>query len=556
VLEPAGRIPQVPGHWVKRVTWVGLAAAFLASISPLRTADLDMWHQMALFRQALAQGWLPRDDTFAYTPTVSPVIHHEWGHGAVLYLLTVAAGTGAAGLMALKYLLSAAVAIGCVRCGLRRGADWQVVAWLGLLAIGLGRIGFTTVRAQVFTLLFVVLLLLLLEEDRRGRRWWIALWLPAYVIWVNIHAGFVVGLGLLALYTVEQALRELGQGTRAPTEGWSGGLPRAVGHLLATLLAMVGLMLVNPYGSEYVAYLFRAIALERPLVGEWRPLWEQPQHPETLLIYGVSLAVVIYAVVRRGVRGLPGLLAVLATAYLAARHVRHLSIYAVVWICYLPAYLKGTGLERLIVDFGARRRRLLVCFWSFAAAAGLIWAVSNHFWQLRMPTTQEEAEPGTPIYPAGAVAYLAEQEFSGNLMVPFDVGAFVSWRLYPQVKVSLDSRYEAAYPPGAVEESVRFYAGQRGWQAVLDRYDTDAVLVPCWSPLREIPIVQRVAEEPGWPPGWRLVYRDDGYCLFARSEIAAGLPATDRTGEPIPASFPRCGRQTTGRGEDSAGGSD
>ena len=547
-MEPAGRIPDVPGRWVKRVTWVGLAAAFLASISPLRTADLDIWHQMALFRQALAQGWLPRDDTFAYTPTVSPVIHHEWGHGAVLYLLTVAAGTGAAGLMALKYLLSAAIAFGCVRCGLRRGADWQVVAWLGLVAIGLGRIGFTTLRAQVFTLLFLVLLLLLLEEDRRCRRWWIALWLPAYVLWLNIHAGFTVGLGLFALYTVEQALRELGQGTRTPTEGGHrpkvgpGRLPpprgHPVGHLVVTLLAMVGLMVVNPYGFEYVSYLWHAISLERPLVGEWRPLWEQPQHPETLLIYGVSLAVVIYAVAQRGVRGLPGLLAVLATAYLTARHVRHLSIYAVLWICYLPAYLKGTGLERLITDFGARRQRLLVCFWGLVAGAGLIWAVSNHFWQLRMPTTQDQREQGTPIYPAGAVAYLAEHEFSGNLLVPFDVGAFVSWRLYPDVKVSLDSRYEAAYPPGAVEESVRFYAGQRGWQAVLDRYDTDAVLVPCWSPLWEMPVAQRGGKEPGWPPGWHLVYRDDGYALFARSEIAASLPATDRTGEPIRASFP------------------
>jgi hypothetical protein len=543
-----------------------LAVALLASISPLRTADLDMWHQMALFRQALAQGRLPRDDAFAYTPTVNPVIHHEWGHGAILYLLTVEAGTGAAGLMTLKYLLSAAIAVGCVRCALRRGADWQVVAWLGLLAIGLGRIGLTTLRAQVFTLLFSVLLLLLLEEDRRGRRWWIALWLPAYVAWLNIHAGFVVGLGLFALYTVEQTLRELGRGEQKAENrklDTQNGLRfsvfsfqfsvfgsqfsvfsfrpsafRRVGHLLATLLAMVGLMVVNPYGFEYVSYLWRAISLERPLVGEWQPLWEQTEHPELLLLYGVSLAVVIYAVALRGVRELPGLLAVLATAYLAARHVRHLSIYAVVWICYLPAYLNGTGLERLITDFGARRRRLLVCFWSLAAGVGLTWAVSNHFWQLRMPTTQGEAQPGTPIYPAGAVAYLAAHEFSGNLMVPFDVGAFVSWRLCPEVKVSLDSRYEAAYPPGAVEESVEFYAGQPGWQVVLGRYDTDAVLVPCWSPLREMPAAPPGAKEPGWPADWHLVYRDDGYCLYARSKVAARLPPTDRTGEPIPASFP------------------
>jgi hypothetical protein len=551
----------VPRHradgWVRGATWAGLAAASLAFISPLRIADLDMWHQMALFRQALAQGRIPREDTFAYTPTRSPVIHHEWGHGAVLYLLCVAAGTGSAGLMTLKYLLSAAIGVGCVACALRRGGHWQVVAWLGVLAIGLGRIGFTTVRAQMFTLLMLAVLFLLLEEDRRGRRWWIALWIPLYVLWVNLHAGFVVGLGLFALYAVEQILRELAGGT-TPGELPVGGthsmslravggcvrMPhppppaRRVGHLVVTGLAMVGLMVVNPYGFEYVPYLLRAISLKRPLVGEWRPLWEQTQDPALLVVYALSLVGVIYAIARRGVRPLPGLLVVLVTAYLAARHVRHLSIYAVVWICYLPAYLKGTELQRAIVGIGVRHSRLLFCFWSVTAGLGLGWAISNHFWQLRMPTDPAKESPGVPIYPAGAVAYLAEQEFAGNLMVPFDVGAFVSWRLYPSVKVSFDSRYEAAYPPGALEENVRFYSGEEGWQAVLDRYGTDAVLVPSRSPLREASVGQRAVKKSAWPAGWRLVYRDDGYCLLARHAIATGLPLADRTGEPIPASFP------------------
>ncbi len=531
-MAPPARIPDLPDAWLRRVTWAGLAGALLALISPLRIADLDIWHQMALMREALARGSLPREDVFAYTPTVSPVVHHEWGHGAVLYLLTVTAGTGAGGLMVLKYLLVAGIAVGCVGCALRRGANWQVLAWLSLLAMGLGRVGLTTLRAQVFTLLLLVVLLLLLEEDRRGRRWWIALWLPTYVLWLNLHAGFLVGCGLLGLHTVERALGELAEGATL------GQLPRRLGHLVATLAAMAALTLVNPYGLDYVPYLWHAISLPRPLVPEWRPLWQQWQHPEILAIYGVSLALVAYAIACRGLRRLPGLLAVLATAYLAARHFRHLSLYAVVWICCLPAYLTDTGFQRAVTQIGARRRRLLFCFWSLVAGLGSIWAVHNHFWQLRIPTVADKEQSGVPIYPAGAVAYLSEHRFAGNLMVPFSAGAFVSWKLYPEVKVSLDSRYEAAYPPAAVEENVRFYAGRPGWQAVLTRYDTHAVLVPAWSRLWNMPEAAAAADESCWPPGWHRVYRDDGYCLFARCEIAASLPSVDRTGEPIRATFP------------------
>ena len=523
-LEPAVRIPEVPGNWIKWATWIGLACAFLAFLSPMRVADPDMWHQMALFREAAARGSVPQEDVFAYTPTVSPVIHHEWGHGAVLYLVTVAAGTGSAGLMVLKYLLAAAIAAGCIGCAMRRGADWQVVAWLSVLAIGLGRIGFTTVRAQVFTLLLLVVLLLLLEEDRRVRRWWIALWLPVYVLWLNLHAGFVVGFGLFGLYIVEQILRKLRDGTTV------GQLPRRLGHLIATLLAMAGLMMVNPYGFEYVSYLLRAISLQRPLVPEWRPLWEQSQHPEILVIYGISLAGLIYAVACRKMRELPGLLAVAATAYLAARHFRHLSIYAVVWICCVPGYLSGTRLERAIREVGARRGRFLFCFWSLIAVLGLGWAIANQFWLLQLPTDETEVGPGVPTYPGGAVAYLKENGLRGNLMVPFAAGGFVSWKLHPEVKVGIDSRYEAAYPPGAVEENVLFYSGGEGWQSILEKYPTDVVLVPDWSPL------DRLLEEADLP--WYRVYRDDGYSLFARSEIAQRLPIADRTGRPVPASFP------------------
>ena len=81
-----------------------VGALFALALSTISFVDPDLWHEMALFREAVTLGHLPDDDCFAYTPTISPSVHHEWGTGAVLYGVTAALGWG--GLMALKYLLT------------------------------------------------------------------------------------------------------------------------------------------------------------------------------------------------------------------------------------------------------------------------------------------------------------------------------------------------------------------------------------------------------------------------------------------------------------------
>lgn len=530
-MQLGSRIPDLPDNWVKWVARIGLAGGLVALVGRCRIADLDMFHQMALFREALASGWIPVRDIFAYTPTIAPVVHHEWGTGAVLYLVTVGLGLGGVGLMTLKYLLTAGTAAGCVLCARLRGADERVFLWLALPAIGLAWVGFTTIRAQVFTLLLLTVLLLLLEEDRRGRRWWLAIWLPLFVIWLNLHAGFVVGVGIFGLYSLERLVREV-----ADVGIWK-ALAR-VGHLVLAGLAMVALTTVNPYGFAYVPYLAHALTIERPLILEWMPLWQQESCSVWLALYGISLAVVIYAIACRGARQLPGLAIVLVTAYLGMRHFRHVSIYGVVWICYVPGYLENTELGDVLKGLWTRRKAFLFGLWSLVAVASFCSAIHNRVWEVWMPTAQSEVDGPAPVYPAGAVEYLAGHNFSGNLMVPFGVGAYVSWKLYPEVKVSIDSRYEAAYPTGTLDESVDFYCVEPGWEQTLDRHPTDAVLVPHASRLDRL--MENVGADvaSGQPGSWRRIYQDDGYSLFMRSEPAKRFPAIDRTGQRIIATFP------------------
>jgi len=479
----------------------GLSLLFVSGVA--QVVDPDMWHGIALIRESLALGHLPLEDRFAYTPTVYPVVHHEWAEAAIVYF--AATRGGLAGLLALRWSLTIGIAVGAFELARRRGASLAVLSVLAPIAIVMSWIGMTVIRAQVFTLLFLVALLWCLEADRQGRRSWVIPWLALYVLWLNCHGGFVVGLVLFWLHTLEQIAR------RKPAI-----------HLVLVGIAMVALIAANPYGYHYFPYLWSALRLDRSLVSEWLPLWAGGV--PTLAPFAVSVLVLAYGLAMRGFRDAPGWPLVLFTAYAALRHQRHLSIYAVVWLCQVPALIEPTRLGAMLRAFWTRRLAP-VALWGLVTAFGCVALFRQQPWQVSLP-----ANPGEHVeflYPVGAVDYLRDSGFRGNLMVPFEVGAFVSWELHPAVKVSFDGRFEAAYPPDSLAENVALYDVASGWRELLTRYPTDAVLVP-----RDGLLSRKLEEDGSWP----LVYTDDAYEVYARPGVA--LPRVDRRGQRLVASFP------------------
>jgi hypothetical protein len=490
----------------RRAIVVTVALVLLLLSGAAQFVDPDAWHSMSLAREALALGYMPLTDRFAYTPTLVPVVHHEWGTGMLLYFLAGHGGTWA--LQIARLLLVTILVFAAVRTARVRGAGPGVLALLAIPAIVMSWIGLTALRGQLVTLACLAVLLLALERDRTGRRDWIPFALMAGIVWQNMHAGFVVGIAFVAIRAAEQAIRQ-----------------RSFVHLIAVASAMVLLVAVNVYGTSYYGYLARALVMPRPLIGEWQPIWRA--HRVGFAVYLASVAIALAVVARIGPRRAESWPLLAVTAYMAASHERHVSIYALVWFTHVPGWATAT-------PFGARIERL----WTRPATlatqtAGLMLAavaaalfVSNHPWRLTVPGTTADGAPAP--YPVGPVAYLREQGVRANLLVPFGAGAYVSWKLAPAVKVSLDSRYESAYPPALLEEHIAFFQARDGWQATLDRYPTDLVLAQT-----TMPIAARLSTQ----SSWTIVYRDDAYVVFARPGFAA-LPFRDRRGERLAGTFP------------------
>ncbi len=511
---------------IKLIAWllVALGSCFLAYVARMHKVDHDAFHEMALFRESLLMDQFPVTDLFAYTPTVNPSVHHEWGTGAVLYFVTIGAGLGAFGLSLLRLLLIASLWLLLYRVARLRGAHPIIFALASLVVFPTLWVGFATIRAQLFTLVFIAAQLWMQEQDWRARRSWVVLWLVMLVAWLNMHAGFVVGFGMIALHTVERWTSELCRvGVKRAF--------RSILHLIVVAPLAALATLINPYGWDYIPYLIRAIRMPRPLILEWQPLWNS--YAPVLTIVCFSGSVLLFAYSLRHLKNLirmRGAISLASCTYMALRHIRHGSIFAVVWIAYVPAWLSRTPMGKALIALCERTPQIWIRGSQVVVAASLAWAVYHHVW---MPSLPSRPVYSKSCYPSEAVEYLREQRFSGNLITPFQYGSYISWRMFPQVKVSLDSRYEVAYQEHVLAEHVQFTKAQGDhWWALLDQYPTDLALIESTAPvvaqLDKLSTAYSTENPPPTREPWEIVYRDDSYVILASQTWAEKLPRVDR----------------------------
>lgn len=462
---------------------LALAIFGFMRIAGSRMIDFDVWHQMSFAREVLRTGKFPIQDPFSYTPTV-PLIHHEWGSGFISYFL--ATRFGGLGLLLWKYALGLAIAGLCVACAKLRHARPILLLACAVIQIHLIGFAFATIRAHIYSLLMICALLCFLERDELGYRRWIPFWLFLCVLWVNLHGGIAVGIGLLGVHFVERILA---------------GKPAF--HLLMIMGAMILVIAVNPWGWSYYPTIWHALWMPRPGMVEWRPFY--PAASLDFALFAWSVLTLIYAALSIGWREMRGLGIVLVTLAGAALHFRMAPFYGLAYCCYVPSFLQETPAGRRFEAFVKQEKLLFTGLSVIVAFVAGTLLIHNHPLTATVPARDNDR--GT-LYPVGAVEFLSRTGFHGNVFVPFLYGAYVSWKLYPEVHISLDSRYEAVYPEWLVEEHTAFYAARAGWRETLEKYPTDAVLVQ-----RQAPVAGLMNTT-----GWCQTYGDPDYEIYSKRD--------------------------------------
>ena len=161
--------------------------------------DPDLWWHLKTGEYIAQHGSVPHADPFSYTRAGQPWVAHEWLTDLLLYALHRATGT--AGLIAVfAAILCTAFFFLYLRCG-----PDPYVAGVAVLFTAWATMPVWGVRPQVISLLLTSLWLLILERSERNSKllWWT---LPLTLLWVNLHAGFALGLALSALFLLGEGI--------------------------------------------------------------------------------------------------------------------------------------------------------------------------------------------------------------------------------------------------------------------------------------------------------------------------------------------------------------
>lgn len=442
-----------------------------------RVADPDLWVHLRCGGDILESGHIRQVDAYSFTAAGLPLLSHEWLSQVLFALLFQNAG--AAGLVAFKMAVGIVFLLFFWRLIRLQSDDWRIV--LPLFLIGAHAVGrFLLFRPQMFTFLFLAVTMYLLELHRR--RATKAVWiLPVLLgVWANLHAGFTVGLAVMAFYAAMLARTNR---DAAKQLGWVW-----FAALLATLL--------NPHG----VLLWKCIAqttfdpLGRQFVQEWQPVWGDPSSWNSLLFFALTALALFAALVSRKWT-VEDVSLVLIFAWLGCSSVRHIPLFAVVVapliVKWFAAFPESRSRNLMLAGvLGAALLPVLITSWCVVKdGRPRIRIMDEHF----------------RGFPKQAVEFLRRQPTGGNVWNELAWGGYMIWSLSPQWKVSVDGRNLNVYPSRVLRDHFELFASDKPDISVLERYPVDVCL---FSRQRKLTGALGASER------WELIYRDDKAVIF------------------------------------------
>lgn len=456
--------------------------------------DPDMWWHVKVGETILATHHWPTVDPYSFTVNGQPWIAYEW-LGEVL----LAAANHLGGLRALDGLLillgfavlAALHGLGTVRSGNAK-AGFAATAVLIILATPS-----FSLRPQMLGYLFLVLTMIALELFREGKEK--ALWfLPLlFLVWVNTHGSFVIGLGAIAAYYFgglwQFRIGDIESRQWLPTE--------RVKLSLVFLLSLIALM-ITPYGTRLAMYPFE-MAFAQPLnvasIQEWQPM---PFNlPGGKLFLALLLGFIIAQITLRPKWRPDELALFLFGTAMACLHLRFMLVF--VPFC-TPIF--ATILARWTPPYNRAKDLFAVN----AALIALVVAGMIHYF----PTKQQLAQEVRQKFPADAVAYLRTHQVPGPMFNNYGFGGYLIWARGPEHKVFLDGRADVYEQGGVLADYLHIAYLKPGAFTVLKHYGIQSCLVE-----RNEALATALSNS----PEWKKIYSDQLSALFVRSD--ASMPS-------------------------------
>ena len=468
-------------------------------------SDPDVWWHLRLGDWIIAHHQIPAGELFAYTAFGNPLVDHEWLSQAIF--AAVAAAGGLILVTVLMGLVAWSAMVATILRGRLRGAGPVVLA-VGL-ALG-ARVAEPVLgtRPQVFTFALVCWTLWIAELYLRsgGRRVWLLP--PVFLVWANLHAGFIAGLGFLVIVVVAETVkRRWSLGAVAP-KARIAGLATAVGTSAVAAC-------VNPYGPSLFVFAATTGATERQKgIIEWQsPNFADPAMWVLLALLITFAALTVAVLARRSLRryfDIRDVALAAAGAVLALTSVRNTAICVAVMI---PAWTAmAAGVVRSIEMWRTRPRTTASAHASqllgVALVAVAVLGVGAVGSRVAHTATAQGIAAG---YPACATALLARSPSPQRVFAAYGAGGYVIDRLWPHASV-YEYGESISLGTSVFDNYLRIAAGATTSPTAVGLLNASVTTAVLYSK-------GALTDELDHSPGWTMIADDHGALLYVRGDV-------------------------------------
>ena len=470
-------------------------AVLLVSLTGLFNAYGDVARHIRVGEYILQHRTIPQVDVFSYTKHGERFIPSEW-----LSEVLFAAAYGARGLAAVTIFSAIVIAASCagVYALIRRQAD-ALRSFTGGLAAAALTATHWSARPHIFTFAGAVLLLFLLQQAGRLRNVGV---FALFVLWANLHGGFLYGLVMVAVFGAGKILDAAASG-----DGSASSTARQVGMTFSA--AMLG-SAVNPAGLKLHTHLLSYFR-ESYLVDHTREFLSPNFHLPYTLVFLASLVLIVsaFGVVNKRI-SYTTLLVLIVNVYFSLYSRRNIPLFGLMAVPLLlielePAWRnwRATFLQRArsVVETGESRGRVLPWMIGVGVVLLVLGAGRGEVFGVRATPNEFDAS----IFPVRAVAHAREAKLSGRILNKQDWGGYLllAW---PEQPVFLDGQTDF-YGEELVRTHDQIMDMEPGWRAALAEANIDVVIVPTKSKLAAALISESA---------WSLWYQDTTASIYLR----------------------------------------
>lgn len=440
---------------------------FISYFRPITAINEDLGRHLLLGKIILQNTSVPTTNLLSYTNHNYPFMNSHWGAEVIFYSIYSLAGFN--GLQIVVTVIAIASVLLIASFIYKRYALIPLLlASFLYVPLLLER---TDVRPEIVSYLLLSIFIVILFHYREHYTKRILLLIPLQIIWVNIHIYFFIGLLLIFLFLLDALITHKGKLTKTVTT-----------ISVTFLLACIG-SLLNPHGIIGVLFpltVFHNYAL--PVIENQNAflLLRMYKHPAIYVLF-LTICILFFSLIYtyRKTKPIDWLLAV--TFSLAAiLAYRNISLFA--YVTFIPFIAVTSALIKKLISFikkNTREKYFIILKHYFLFIMLLLLLV-----QITQTIMTKDVGFGVKEYGKNSVDFFVDNNLQGPIYNNFDIGSYLSYRLYPQ-KIFVDGRPEA-YPKNFFEttyipmqEDLKYFAKRD------KQYKFNTLFISHWDQTRE-----------------------------------------------------------------------